>query len=208
MSNILYYAHDPMCSWCWGFRPVWEQLLARLPAEIQVQPLLGGLAPDCDQPMAPDMQSHLQDIWRSIEQQIPGTRFNFAFWENCAPRRSTYPACRAVIAAGLQGSEQESNMVLAIQRAYYQQARNPSDNTTLVELAGELELDSRRFLTGLVAPATQARLEREIARTRALGLSGFPSLALDTNGSRWSVPVNYTDPEPMLGHIQMLLEAG
>ncbi len=154
------------------------------------------------------MQSHLQDIWRRIEQQIPGARFNFAFWENCAPRRSTYPACRAVIAAGLQGSEQESNMVRAIQRAYYQQARNPSDNTTLVELAGELGLDPQRFLTGLAAPATQARLEREIARTRALGLSGFPSLALDTNGSRWPVPVNYTDPEPMLEHIQMLLEAG
>ena len=99
-------------------------------------------------------------------------------------------------------------MVLAIQRAYYQQARNPSDNTTLVELAGELGLGSRRFLADLATPATQARLEREIARTRALGLSSFPSLALDTNGSCWPVPVNYTDPEPMLEHIQMLLETG
>ena len=129
MSNILYYAYDPMCSWCWGFRPVWEELQARLPAEVRVQPILGGLAPDSDQPMAPDMQSHLQDTWRRIEQRIPGTSFNFAFWENCSPRRSTYPACRAVIAAGAQGPGQESNMVLAIQRAYYQQARNPSDNS-------------------------------------------------------------------------------
>ena len=71
MSNILYYAHDPMCSWCWGFRPVWEQLQTRLPAEVQVQPILGGLAPDCDQPMAPDMQSRLQDTWRRIAQRIP-----------------------------------------------------------------------------------------------------------------------------------------
>ena len=69
-------------------------------------------------------------------------------------------------------------------------------------------LDSRRFSTDLAAPATQARLEREIAQSRALGLTGFPSLALDTNGSRWPVPVNYTNPEPMLEHIQMLLEPG
>jgi len=205
MSNILYYAHDPMCSWCWGFRPAWEQLQASLPAEVQVQPILGGLAPDSDQPMPPDMQNHLQDTWRRIEQRIPGSRFNYAFWENCAPRRSTYPACRAVIAAGLQQSGQEPNMVLAIQRAYYQQARNPSDTTTLVELAEELGLDPQRFSTDLAAPTTQARLEREIAQCRLLGLTGFPSLVLDANGSRWPVPVNYTDPEPMLEHIRMLL---
>ena len=113
-----------------------------------------------------------------------------------------------MISAGAQGHGHESNMVLAIQHAYYQQARNPSDNTTLVELAEELGLDSQRFSTDLADPATQARLEREIAQSRALGLTGFPSLVLDANGSRWPVPVNYTDPEPMLGHIQMLLELG
>ena len=206
MSNTLYYAHDPMCSWCWGFRPVWERLQTRLPAEVQVQPILGGLAADSDQPMAPDMQSRLQDTWRRIEQRIPGTRFNFAFWETGSPRRSTYPACRAVIAAGAQGPEYESGMVLAIQRAYYKQARNPSDNSTLVELAEELGLDTGRFSSDLAAHATQARLEREIAQSRALGLSGFPSLALDVNGSSWPVPVNYTDHHPMLKHIRMLLE--
>ena len=206
MSNTLYYAHDPMCSWCWGFRPVWELLQTRLPAEVRVRPILGGLAADSDQPMAPDMQSRLQDTWRRIEQRIPGARFNFAFWETCSPRRSTYPACRAVIAARMQRPGQESNMVLAIQRAYYEQARNPSDHTTLVELAGELGLDPRRFSSDLAAPATQAALERDIAHSRTLGLTGFPSLLLDVNGSRWPVPVNYTDHHPMLEHIRILLE--
>ena len=208
MSYILYYAHDPMCSWCWGFRPVWEQLRAGLPAQVRVQAILGGLAPDSDQPMPLDMQNGLQDTWRRIQQRIPGTVFNFEFWETCSPRRSTYPACRAVIAAGTQGPEYESSMVLVIQRAYYQQARNPSDNSTLVELAEELGLDTGRFSGDLAAPATQARLEREIAQSRALGLGGFPSLVLDVNGSRWPVPLNYTDHHPMLEHILMLLETG
>jgi hypothetical protein len=25
-SDTLFYIHDPMCSWCWGFRSVWQQL--------------------------------------------------------------------------------------------------------------------------------------------------------------------------------------
>jgi putative protein-disulfide isomerase len=22
----LYYVYDPMCSWCWGYKPVWLQI--------------------------------------------------------------------------------------------------------------------------------------------------------------------------------------
>ena len=113
-SNRLYYAHDPMCSWCWGFRPVWEQLTHRLPSNVRTQRLLGGLAPDNNQPMSEQTRERIQDTWRRIEQRIPGTEFNFDFWEKCQPRRSTYPACRAVIAAGRQGEKQEERMILAI----------------------------------------------------------------------------------------------
>lgn len=206
MRYRLYYAHDPMCSWCWGFRPVWQRLQARLPAGIAVTPLLGGLAPDNQQPMPESMQRQLQDTWRRIQQRIPGTRFNFEFWTRCRPRRSTYPACRAVIAAGTQAPEREDDMLRAIQTAYYLQARNPSETDTLVELAVEIALDPGRFRRDLGAAATEARLRSEIDLSRQLGITGFPGLALDVGGSRWPVPVDYTDPEPMLASIRSLLE--
>ncbi|MFT6977114.1 MAG: putative protein-disulfide isomerase, partial [Shewanella psychromarinicola] len=25
-NTTLYYVHDPMCSWCWGYRPTWDTL--------------------------------------------------------------------------------------------------------------------------------------------------------------------------------------
>ena len=46
MPAVLYYVHDPMCSWCWGFRPTWLALQDQLPEGVRVQRLLGGLAPD------------------------------------------------------------------------------------------------------------------------------------------------------------------
>ena len=36
-------------------------------------------------------------------------------------------------------------MTLAIQKAYYMQARNPSDYETLIELAGEIGADKTKF---------------------------------------------------------------
>ena len=87
--------------------------------------------------MAPQMREYLQQTWRRIQQRIPGSQFNFDFWTSCEPRRSTWPACRAVIAAREQGAENDERMTRAIQEAYYLRARNPSDEAVLVTLAGE-----------------------------------------------------------------------
>jgi putative protein-disulfide isomerase len=190
-----------MCSWCWGFRPTLERLLADLPADIGVQRLLGGLAPDTDKPMPQEMRVWLQQTWRTISERIPGTQFNHDFWTRCAPRRSTYPACRAVIAARRQDPKLDEAMTYAIQRAYYLQARNPSDGQTLVELAGEIGADAVAFAENLIAAEIQAELEREIELIRAMDAWRFPSLVLDLDGSRWRVPIDSLDAGAMLARI-------
>lgn len=194
----LIYAHDPMCSWCWGFDPVRRELLASLPAGMAVRRLLGGLAPDSDEPMPPEMREYIRGQWRSIQQRIPGTRFDFGFWERCLPRRSTYPACRAVIAARRQGEKHDEEMTRAVQQAYYTEARNPSDISTLIELAAEIDLDQRAFRADLASEETDRQLAREIAECRSLGIEGFPSLLLIDGRSRQLLPIDYNDPQPML----------
>jgi putative protein-disulfide isomerase len=201
MNTTLIYVHDPMCSWCWGFTDVYEQLLERLPAEIEIRRLVGGLAPDSDVPMPESMQAMLQQTWRRIETTIPGTQFNFEFWHQCVPRRSTYPACRAVIAAREQGESYDPIMTRAIQQAYYQQARNPSDDETLIELAGEIGLDVNRFTDQLLDVKTHQQLLDEINYVRTIGIGGFPSLMLKRDGQYSPVLVNYTNVDQILNQI-------
>ena len=204
----LFYIHDPMCSWCWGFRPTLEKLLASLPERIRVRYLLGGLAPDSDEPMSPAMQQQLQDTWRRIQQRIPGTEFNFDFWRRCSPRRSTWPACRAVIAARRLSADNEQAMILAIQQAYYLRALNPSDNDVLVTLAGEIGLPASDFSRRLHDSETEQQLLDEVALCRSMGVSSFPSLLLQSGPqSRWPIAVDYTDAQGMLDNITLLLEA-
>jgi len=200
-TTRLYYVHDPMCSWCWAFAPVLAELEARLPAHIPMERLLGGLAPDSEEAMPAQMRDYLQATWREIQRRVPGTRFDFGFWERCTPRRSTYPACRAVIAARGQGEAFDGAMTRAIQQAYYTRALNPSEDATLIALAGELGLDVAAFSEALNAPSTRQRLAEEIARSRAMGADSFPSLVLQHHGRVQPVPVDYRDSDPMLSMI-------
>jgi putative protein-disulfide isomerase len=202
----LIYIHDPMCSWCWGFRPILEQLLERLPPQLAVMRLLGGLAPDNDQPMPVEMQRHLQDTWHRIAERIPGTRFNFDFWERCRPRRSTWPACRAVIAARRLDASLEAAMIDAIQRAYYLEARNPSDTDTLAALAQHLGLDGARFIALLDSAETRTMLDDEMAAARSMGANSFPCLRLRIAEAHWPVPVDYARADSMFDTINELID--
>lgn len=201
MSRTLVYVHDPMCSWCWAFRPVWDQIRLNLPSDVQQRRLLGGLAPDSDQPMPLEMQHHLRGVWQTIQTRVPGTRFNFDFWDKARPRRSTYPACRAVIAAGNQGAEYGEPMILAIQQAYYLQARNPSDRQTLVALAEEIGLEVKRFARDLQSQETGHRLLGEIDLGRRMGVQGFPSLVLEQQGRQRLLDYDYLDPGVVLRQL-------
>lgn len=204
MRATLYYVHDPMCSWCWAFAPTLEELLEKLPPEIEVKRLLGGLAPDTDEPMPEAMREQLQLTWQRIEQTVPGTRFNFDFWRRNTPRRATYPACRALLAARQLGMEKA--MLNSIQEAYYRQARNPSDKETLVELAREIGLKAGAFEAVLESEETAQQLEEEIRLARSMGADSFPSLVLKIGDNHWPVPIDYNNSDNMLANIEWMFE--
>ena len=199
---ILYYVHDPMCSWCWGFSPTWSKIRSQLPENVEVKYLLGGLAPDSQEPMPEDMQMAISGYWKKIQQHIPGTEFNFDFWQECEPRRSTYPSCRAVIAARKQKPELEREMIESIQKAYYLNAKNPSIDETLINIAGSLGLDEEKFAADLNSDETQQQLQKEINFGRQIGAQGFPSMILEKDGRYEYVPLDYNDPSAALKLIE------
>jgi putative protein-disulfide isomerase len=204
MHLTLYYFHDPMCSWCWAFRPLWTEIVTGLPDYVKSQRVLGGLAPDTDQPMPTDMQVKLQSTWLKIQQTVPGTPFNFEFWEKCTPRRSTYAACRTVIAARRQGQKYEEVMILAIQQAYYLEARNPAERSILLELANEIGLDGSLFSRDLESPTVHEALLKEIELTRSMEIKGFPTLLLKKAGVLTVIQHNYNDVGAVLDQVKRL----
>lgn len=190
-----------MCSWCWGFRPVLEQVKQALPGSIEVRYVLGGLASDTDLPMPQAMQNTIRETWERIQHEVPGTEFNYDFWTKCSPRRSTYPACRAIIACRMQQPELESEMLLSIQQAYYLLAKNPSDLDVLVGLAEQLGLDTRQFVDDIQSEVCQKILLEEIEFCREINITSFPSLVLKQGKSYTSLEIDYNNSKKILDQI-------
>lgn len=205
IKATLFYVHDPMCSWCWGFTRVLIELLEQVPADLKVQRVLGGLAPDTDSPMPPSMQEYVKNNWRRIEDTISGVKFNYDFWTKNIPRRSTYPACRAVIAARQQGEKYDVLMTKAIQKAYYQEACNPSDNLTLIHLANDLNLLVDDFKSDLISDAIQEKLMQEINLAREIYAESFPNLVLKIENKMHSIKLDYNNSKIMLNNINQIL---
>ncbi len=179
-----------MCSWCWGYRPAMLQLRANLPEEVSWQNVLGGLAADSDQPMPEQTRQMIQAHWRQIESTL-GTRFNYDFWTENQPRRDTYKACRAVIAAARQHAEEQ--MIESIQKAYYLRAMNPSDPIVLAGLATGLGLNSARFLEDFASEKTEAALQEQFLLRDKLQVRSFPSLVIEQDSRYKFIRHDYQD---------------
>lgn len=194
-----------MCSWCWGFHPVLRILEQGLNNKVSMQYVLGGLATDSQVPMPDEMQHFLQQTWRTIEKKIPSTHFNFDFWTQCQPRRSTYPACRAVIAAKKQDITSEQAIINEIQKAYYLNAKNPSDDDILIEIANNLALDKEIFKNDLNSEETKNVLSQEIKLSQQLGVQGFPSLVFENKKDRTLLRIDYNNAENIIEQIDELI---
>ena len=203
MIYSLYHVHDPMCSWCYAFKPTLDELRKHLADNIKLVHVVGGLAKHSDEIMPQEMQEKIEAIWYEIE-DVVGTKFNHDFWKDCLPRRSTYLACQATILARAQNKEDE--MIEAIQEAYYQKALNPSDASTLMKLAKNIGMDEKKFEEDLKSQKIEEDLQNELNFRRSLNVRSFPSLILKYKKELYPINIKYNDYESMLNQINDMVE--
>ena len=197
-KHKLIYVHDPMCSWCWGFRETFIAFKQAYGAHFYIEKVVGGLAADSAEPMDTGLREQLEHTWRVVAQKT-GAQFNHDFWRQCTPRRSTYMSCRAVIIAG--DFDLYDAMIEAIQFGYYRHAQNPSEVTTLVQLASNLGMDSTDFENKLLSPETDERLQAQIRYARSIGGNHFPSLFVEQEERTTEIAVNYTSHQQLYDRI-------
>lgn len=201
MTQLLYVA-DPMCSWCWGFARSLAAIEEHAPRDVAVRLVMGGLAPDSDEAMPEETRAYVRAAWDAVEART-GAGFNRDFWAKCSPRRSTWMACRSVIAAELAESGAGRRIFAAVQRAYYQEARNPSDVETLVAVAGEVGLDRDEHRRALASEEVQTALERDFELRDRLRVTGFPSVGLErADGTLELLVRGYADPDECVAALR------
>jgi len=202
----LYYIHDPMCSWCWAFHRTWQKVQQQINGQINIKYIVGGLAEDSHEVMPQSMQTDIAGYWKVIQKKVPGTKFNFDFWKKNKPRRSTYPACRAVLAAKSLKPSSEQTMILGIQEAYYLSAKNPSDIEVLAEVAQSNNIDKDKFLKAIKSKEIQNQLENEISFSKSIFAQGFPSLILFKGGEYKQIQIDYNSENFIIKQLQIYIK--
>jgi putative protein-disulfide isomerase len=100
----------------------------------------------------------------------------------------------------------ENEMIDAIQEAYYLKAQNPSDASTLIELAKNIGMDEKKFEEDLKGQKIEKDLQNELNFRRSLYVKAFPSLILKYKKELYPINIKYNDHKSMLEQINDMVE--
>ncbi len=205
MADELVYVGDPMCSWCWGFAPVFDALRGRWASRVAFRLVLGGLRPGPHaRVLDAGMKTHLRQAWDAVESRTgQSIARGILAWDGFL--YDTGPACRAVVAARRQAPALEYAVYRGIQSAFYAENQDVTRPQALVAVAASTGLDAERFRAVLDEPATTEATEADFRRARALGVQGFPTVLLNRDGRWYPVSAGYQPLERLESVLEGLL---
>jgi putative protein-disulfide isomerase len=199
----LIYFSDPMCSWCYGFSPVIEEVRRAYGDALPIRVIMGGLRPGTDKPMTAEAAKEVAGHWAHVH-EASGLPFNPAAIQREGFVYDTDPAARAVVVARREGEDVALRFLAATQRAFYGEGRDVTSGEVLGDLAADLGLDRERFLADWAEETAKQETWRDYATSQRAGVTGFPTLVGGPNeqGVYGVVTRGYSSSEQVLAVLK------
>jgi putative protein-disulfide isomerase len=188
--TILWYFADPMCSWCWGFSPVLDQIKAHYGDKLKVALMMGGLRPGSTEPMTPESREEILHHWHQVK-KMTGQEFNF---ENAMPDGFIYdtePPSRAVISVSEINPESTLAYFKKVQEAFYVGQKDVADEDVLKELMSPFSIDGQEFAEKFNSDELKSKTQVHFKNTRQAEVRGFPTLVLNTESDFKKISTGY-----------------
>ena len=203
----LIYFTDPMCSWCYGFSPVIEEIRRTFGRGLPIRVVMGGLRPGTETPMTQEAKLEIADHWTHVH-EATGLPFNGAGMSRPGFVYDTDPAARAVVVARREGEEMAAAFLGRAQGAFYAEGRDVTTSQVLGEIAAELGLERQPFLDAMASEDAKAETWRDYAIAQRAGVTGFPTLVAGPNeqGVYGVVTRGYAPAEQVLPVLKEWLE--
>jgi putative protein-disulfide isomerase len=206
-SPHLIYFSDPMCSWCYGFSPVVEEIRHTFGRALPIRVVMGGLRPGTEKPMTEEAKLEIADHWTHVH-EATGLPFNGAGMAAPGFIYDTDPAARAVVVARREGEEMAQAFLGRTQRAFYAEGRDVTTGDVLGEIAEELGLDREPFLAAWATEEAKQETWRDYAISQRAGVTGFPTLVAGPNdaGAFGVVTRGYASGDQVVAILKEWLE--
>ena len=203
----LIYFSDPMCSWCYGFSPVIEEIRRTFGAALPMRVVMGGLRPGTGIPMTEEAKLEIGDHWTHVH-EATGLPFDGSGMSAPGFVYDTDPAARAVVVARRDSEEMGQAFLTRAQRAFYAEGRDVTTADVLAEIAEELGFERERFLEAWATDQAKEETWRDYAISQRAGVTGFPTLVAGPNdeGVYGVVTRGYAPAEQVLAILKEWLE--
>lgn len=200
--HLIYFA-DPMCSWCYGFSPVIEEIRRAFGRALPVKAIMGGLRPGTETPMTEAAKREIVGHWTHVH-EATGLPFDEHALDREGFRYDTDPAARAVVVARRESDELAVAYLGRAQRAFYAEGRDVTSAEVLADLAAELGLDPQAFLDQWNSEDAKQETWRDYAIAQRAGATGFPTLVGGPNeaGVYGVVTRGYAPAEQVVGVLK------
>lgn len=166
---------DPMCSWCYGFSPVVDEIRHAYGNALPMRVIMGGLRPGTDTPMTPERARETAGHWRHVH-EATGLPFDASLIQSEGFVYDTDPAARAVVVVRRRGEDVAIRYLSAAQRAFYAEARDVTSGQALADLAADFGFDRDAFLAEWSSDEAKQETWRDYATSHRAGVTGFPTL--------------------------------
>ena len=172
------YIGDPMCSWCWGFAPVLEELREEFGDAADFSVIVGGLRPgEFAQIMDEDTKAFMRSHWEQVERNT-GQPFDYSFFEWEDFLYDTEPAARAVVTVRQLTPEKTYPFFKSLQEAFYAGAVDITQEENYAPILEKHGIDETEFKASFDAEETKEATYGDFSRASTLGVTGFPSVLL------------------------------
>jgi putative protein-disulfide isomerase len=205
-ESTLWYFADPMCSWCWGFSPVVQRLKEKYLHRMKFALVLGGLRPYTRELITDKLREEILHHWREVH-KMTGQAFSFA---GAMPEGFVYdtePASRAVVAVGELSQQATFGYFTAVQRAFYLEQKDVTQESVLVELLTPLSEDKQQFVQMFHSEHIKQKTQAHFHKSRQFGVRGFPTLILQDEQQYYLLTSGYRPYQELESEIDAYLSA-
>lgn len=162
---------DPWCWWSWGFEPVLRRLKEVYGDQLEIRARMGGVFDD----RAAWLAKYGQDEgtlpgWVADCMALTGMPILTEYLGRSAVS-STFPACRAFLAAGLQSPERAEVFLRLLLEAACLRGQNVSDDSVIAETASKAGLDKGGLIRQIRSSAVETLFRADRAAMESAGAS-------------------------------------
>lgn len=197
------YIGDPMCSWCYGIAPELEKVHDAYAGQLDFELVLGGLRPYNTETMT-DLAGFLKGHWEEVHEasQQP---FRYGILERGDILYDTEPACRAVRIFRDFYPEKSLGFFAAVQKAFYNENKNPLLVETYIEILASNEWEIENFNALFESNKYKSEIKNDFRRSQDLGVQSFPTVLLEKDGKIHYIAKGYSTAEKMKKRIDGVL---